>query len=309
MNLKQHLKEKNFFLRNAYEEAYDYDSSNPLSVSLDPLEFGKSIGYDETTTERIMMELVNDGYVTSSLGMGMLMVTNLGLEYLRAIEDEPMSASPFNDTINHTAIENNSKFMKQSEKLDLILRELYKYKNNGKYYSINVICQALNIPIDSSLELNKIAHRLKDDGFINPIFTHNDCSAELTSYGIEYCEENSYSYSGNSIISNNYSISIVNSPNSNIVNQSSNVTINQNISAASQAVEKIRDTISTDTTIDKQKASEILECLNEIQDNLKNNQKPKFAIKSLIDLAGGISSIASWVTILGQFAGIIPIPG
>ena len=198
--------------------------------------------------------------------------------------------------------------MKQSEKLYLILRELYKYKNDGKYYSIGWICQSLNIPLDSLLELNKLAHRLKDDVFINPLFTHNDCSAELTSYGIEYCEENSYTYSGHSIITNNYSISIVNSPNSNIVNQSSNVTITQNITEASQAVEKIRETVALDKTIDKEKAAEILECLNEIQDNLKNNQKPKFAIKSLIDLAGGISSISSWVTTLGQFAGIVPLP-
>jgi hypothetical protein len=306
MNLKQQLKDKNLFLRKAYEAAYEYAPSSPLSVSLDPREFGKSIGFDEIHTERIMMELVADGYVQSSLGMGMLMVTRLGLSYLTEIEDEPMTASLDNENIS---TKSDTKFMKQSEKLDLILRELYKYKNNGKYYSIGWICQTLNIPLDSILELNKLAHRLKDDGFINPMFTHNDCSAELTSYGIEYCEENSYTYSGHSIITNNYSISIVNSPNSNIVNQSSNVSITQNISEASQAVEKIRETVALDTSIDKDRASEILECLNEIQDNLKNNQKPKFAIKSLIDLAGGISSIASWVTTLGQFAGIIPIPG
>jgi len=199
--------------------------------------------------------------------------------------------------------------MKQSEKLDLILRELYKYKNDGEYYSIDWICKTMNIPVDSFLELNKLAHRLKDDRFITPLFAHNDCSAELTSYGIEYCEENSYTYSGHSIITNNYSISIVNSPNSNIVNQSNNVSISQNTSEAIQAVEKIRESVSIDSTIDKEKAAEILECLNEVQDNLRNNQKPKFAIKSLIDLASGISSISSWVTTLGQFAGIIPIPG
>jgi hypothetical protein len=307
MNLKQQLKGKNLFLRKAYEAAYEYAPSSPLSVSLDPREFGKSIGFDDTQTERIMMELVADGFVHSSLGMGMLLVTRLGLEYLREIEDEPLTASTDNEDIITT--NSNSQFMKQSEKLDLILRELYKYKNDGKYYSIGWICETLNIPIDSFLELNKLAHRLNDDGYINTMFRDNDCSAELTSYGIEYCEENSYSYSGHSIITNNYSISIVNSPNSNIVNQSSNVSISQTISEASQAVEKIRDTVALATTIDKNKAAEILECLNEIQDNLRNNQKPKFAIKSLIDLAGGISSISSWVTTLGQFAGIIPIPG
>ncbi len=305
MNLKQQLKDKNLFLRKAYETAYEYAPSNPLSVSLDPREFGKSIGFDEIQTERIMMELVADGYVQSSLGMGMLMVTRLGLSYLTEIEDEPMTASLDNENISPKS---NTKFMKQSEKLDLILRELYKYKNDGKYYSIGWICETHNISLDSVLELNKLAHRLKDDGYINTMFKHNDCMAELTTYGIEYCEEDSYSYSGHSIITNNYSISIVNSPNSNVVNQSSNVNISQNISKASKAVEKIREAIAIDTTIDKNIATEILDCLNEIQESLKNNQKPKFAIKSLINIAGGISSIASWVTILGQFAGLIPLP-
>lgn len=309
MDLKKELKEKNLFLRKAYETAYDYAPSSPLSVNLDPREFGNSIGFDETQTERIMVELVSDGYVQSSLGMGMLLVTRLGLDYLRKIEDEPMTADAIMDKNEIKTINVKSRFMKQSEKLDLILKELYKYKNDGKYYSIGWICESQNIPIDSILELNKLAHRLKDDGYINTMFSHNDCNAELTTYGIEYCEGDSYSYSGNSIITNNYSISIVNSPNSNIVNQSNNVTITQNINEASKAVEKIRETISLDNTIDKQKATEILECLNEIQDSLKNDQKPKFAIKSLLDIASGISSIASWVTVLGQFAGIIPIPG
>ena len=310
MNLKQQLKEKNHFLRKAYETAYEYSPSNPLSVSLKPIEFGESIGFDKITTERIMMELVDDEYVTSSLGMGMLMVTKYGLEYLREIEDEPMTAESIapKDS-NETQTKINTNFMKQSEKLDLILRELYKHKNDGKYYSIGYICQSLNIPLDSSLELNKLAHRLKDDGFIKTIFQRNDCSAELTSYGIEYCEEDSYSYSGHSVITNNYSISIVNSPNSNIVNQSSNVTISQNVSEVHRAIDNIRETVATDATIDKEKATDIIECLNEIQESLKDNKKPKFAIKSLIDLTGGISSIASWITVLGQFAGIIPIPG
>lgn len=308
MNLKQQLREKNLFLRKAYEAACEYAPSSPLSVSLDPVEFGRSIGFEEIHTERIMIELLGEGYVTSSLGMGMLMVTQLGLEYLREIEDEPISAS-LDSNFQKKEKNINSNFMKQSEKLDLILRELYKYKNDGKYYSIDSICETVNIPIDSALELNKIAHRLKNDGYINTMFTHNDCNAELTTHGVEYCEENSYSNSGHSIITNNYSISIVNSPNSNIVNQSNNVSIIQNINEANEAVERIKQVITLDKSIDKGKVSEILECLNEIQDSLQNNQKPKFAIKSLIDIASGISSIGSWVTTLGQFAGIIPILG
>jgi hypothetical protein len=311
MNLAQQLKEKNNFLRKAYEVAFGHSPSSPLSVDINPIVFGKTIGYDEATTERIMNELVDDGYVNSSIGMGSLMVTHLGLSYLREIEDEPMTPSNISNNSNSPILSLPSKqsFMKQSEKLDLMLRELYKYKNNGSYYSLSWICQTIDIPIESDLELNRLAHRLKNDGYINTQFTHNDCNAELTTYGIEYCEEDSYSYSGSPIVTNNYSISITNSPNSNIVSQANNVTITQNISEVGQAIEKIREVVTTDLALNRQTASDILECLNEIQDTLKGNKMPKFAVKSLIDITGGISSIASWVVILGQFAGLIPIPG
>jgi low affinity Fe/Cu permease len=195
--------------------------------------------------------------------------------------------------------------MKQLEKLDLILRELYKYKNNGGYYSIKDICEEANIPIDSDLEINKLAHRLKDDGLIEPLFTFNDASATLSSYGIDYCEGDSYSYSGHSVITNNYSVSIVNSPNSNIINQSSNTQINQNISNINETIESIREHITSDTTIEKTKASEILECLNEIQEAIKNGQKPKYSIKSLLDVGSGISSIGAWLTTLAQYGGLM----
>jgi len=195
--------------------------------------------------------------------------------------------------------------MKQSEKLDLILRELYKYKNSGNYQSIVFICQSLEIPLNSILELRNLSKRLETDGYIKTLFQRNDCYAELTSYGIEYCEETSYSYSGHSVITNNYSISIVNSPNSNIVHQSSNIEIFQNSEDINQIIEKIRGTITIDNAISSDTAANILDCLNEIQECVKSQIKPKFAIKSLIDISGSISSIASWVTTLGQLLGNI----
>lgn len=190
--------------------------------------------------------------------------------------------------------------MKQSEKLDLILNELFKYKNDGNYHSIGAICETLKIPINSNIELINLAHRLKNDGYINTLFQSGDCYATLTTYGIEYCEEDSYSYKGSAIITNIYSISVVNSPNSNIVNQSNNTTITQNISEINDVVEKIKEIVSTDSTINKELAENILECLKEIQDGLQNNRKPKFAIQSLINIAGNIASIGSYLTNLAQ---------
>lgn len=196
--------------------------------------------------------------------------------------------------------------MKQSEKLDLILRELYQYKNDGTRRSIGFICRSINIPLDTYNEIHTLTGKLKNDGYVKANFLNNDCNAELTSHGIEYCEENSYSYNGNSLITSNYSISIINSPYSNIVNKSSYTNITQNFSEANYAVEKIRKFITNDNAFDIKQVTEMLECLNEIQESLKINRRPKFAIKSLLDITADISSISIWATTLAQFAGIIP---
>ena len=48
--------------------------------------------------------------------------------------------------------------------------------------------------------------------------------------------------------------------------------ITQNIGEVNQAIEKIRETIENDNTIEKSKTAEIIECLNEIQESLRNCQ-------------------------------------
>lgn len=96
--------------------------------------------------------------------------------------------------------------MKQSEKLDLVLRELYKTKNDRIPYSISRIFHNLNIPLDSTSEPLTIAEHLEQDGFIKAFTMLVDCDALLTSRGILFCQENSYSSPGHSILTNNYSV-------------------------------------------------------------------------------------------------------
>ena len=86
MLLQKQLQEKNEFLRKSYEVAVEYSPASPLSVNIDPIELGESIGLNEATTTRIMHELVEDGYVRSGIGMGILFVTQQGLNYLRHLE-------------------------------------------------------------------------------------------------------------------------------------------------------------------------------------------------------------------------------
>ncbi|MEC5158044.1 hypothetical protein [Chryseobacterium sp. MP_3.2] len=69
--------------------------------------------------------------------------------------------------------------MKQLEKLDLILKTLHTNQNS----TIEDICETQNIPLNSIDEIQILAKRLEDENYIRVFAT-------ITSYGIEYCEEN-----------------------------------------------------------------------------------------------------------------------
>jgi hypothetical protein len=115
--------------------------------------------------------------------------------------------------------------MKQSKMLDLILKRLYNYKHDGTYYSITEILQ--NYGLNPTFqEVFTIGKRLEADGLIDFLGHPDDVLGQLTSTGIDYVEEDSYTSRGKAIINNNYNISIANSPHSTVINQSSNVNIN-----------------------------------------------------------------------------------
>jgi HEPN domain-containing protein len=188
--------------------------------------------------------------------------------------------------------------MKQSEKLDLILKELYKHKHDGKFHSISEICNYLKMSVIENEEIFSLAQRLKNDCYINLQFSHDDAFASLTSYGIEYCEEDSYTYKGHSIITNNY-INVTNSPNANVVSNSSNVTITiTNYGEIKNKITEIKEAVGklTDETIKQ----EVLDCIEEIETNIEAGRKPKFAFASLINIAGSLSGVGLLIIELGK---------
>jgi len=190
--------------------------------------------------------------------------------------------------------------MKQTEKLDLILRELYKHRYNGNSYPIEGICQTLGIAVSGKYEVLSLAHLLNDKGLINlTLLSQSRVHASLTSYGVQYCEGDSFTFSGHSVITNNYTMNINNSPNSAIVSSSNNVTIT--ITNHGEIKNKIQEIKEAAAGVDSDEIrNNILECLEEINNNIENNKKPKFAFSALITLATGITKVAPLVTELGH---------
>ena len=101
--LKKLLQDKNTFLLEAYKNALEFSPSGPLSVTIRPIEFGESIGFDANSTRRIVQELVSDGYLTSTLGMKQIMVTSEGLRYLNKLESSDRKETPINLSIGNNS--------------------------------------------------------------------------------------------------------------------------------------------------------------------------------------------------------------
>jgi hypothetical protein len=190
--------------------------------------------------------------------------------------------------------------MKQSEMLDVILRYLYERRNSRVEYSIASILEESNIVVDYN-EMARLANQLKIDGFIElNVLSQKLKKAKITSKGITYCEEGSYSSKGKGqTVVNNYHI--IDSPQANIVVGSSQVTINQEQhDKAENIIREIRETISHDQTVDLFLKKEILECLTEIESGIANKKAPKFAIKSLLGMGSDIASISGLALNLAQ---------
>jgi hypothetical protein len=133
--------------------------------------------------------------------------------------------------------------MKQVEILDLLLKGLYE-EGKDDYRSLAMIINKNNIPVETIDELRRLAKRLENDGLIGkPIFTRTDISARLTSYGVDYCEGDSYTYSGSAIINNTYNINIENSSDTTIVSQSEHVKINLSQSDIKNELSEIVDLV------------------------------------------------------------------
>jgi len=187
--------------------------------------------------------------------------------------------------------------MKQTEKLDLILKHLYEFKFDGKYYSINAILEnaGCRVSFDEALALAK---RLSNAGYINIMQVKYNVSATITSEGAEYCEKDSYTYGGSAVIYNRYEMRIENSPGANLINQSSNITIDSRVNAIDDVLKKILSALDEDESIETLKKEDIKELIVEIRNNLNTGKVPKFGIQSLIALIGDISSMSGLVLTL-----------
>ena len=118
--------------------------------------------------------------------------------------------------------------MKQSEQLDLILKYLYQFKNNNVFYKMDRICTEANIPTENKTEQDRLRRRLVSDNYVQSLSFGDGEKIRINTYGIDYCENDSYTLRGHSIVTNNYTTHITGSPNSSVITNSEDVNITNN---------------------------------------------------------------------------------
>ena len=167
---------------------------------------------------------------------------------------------------------------------------------------LDTICELDSIPLVSVDELHKLADRLEGDNYIECTWIQAGIYAQLTSYGVEYCEEDSYSFKGHSIVTNNNNyFTISESPFANIVSASNNVKIQaNNYGELKSKFTELKEKIISDATISESQKTEILECIEEVQDSVDAGKKPKFSFRQLTKQASNISGVSSLLLQIGQ---------
>lgn len=182
---KQHRRERDHFLSKAYEQAVTDAPEDPLSVTRDPIDFGSSLGFDEATTTRIMLNLVDEGLVMSSLGLGMLMITAKGRRYLEQLhgDDDPRLNPPViinNITADNSStvqVANSSTHVKQTatrgdgiqearmfaDRLGMALPEIQKVAPAEQFAELKDELEFLKRKLDSPAPPRSVIKTIKDE--------------------------------------------------------------------------------------------------------------------------------------------------
>lgn len=187
--------------------------------------------------------------------------------------------------------------MKQPEKLDFILKELFStYKTTGDLWhgrDIQTIFKDKGLIISSD-EADALGARLDSEGLIIGNPTKSGFYPRLTSQGIEYIEEDSFSKRGTPVT--HLSFNINNSPGANIIHSSSNVSINTTSKEIVEILEKIYAAVQVSSEVDEELQRETLGRIDEIKEHIIATERiPNFALNDLLSKASDIVSIASFL--------------
>jgi hypothetical protein len=174
-------------------------------------------------------------------------------------------------------------------------------KYDGKHYNVYTILTEQGIETNRD-EVFALGKQLVEKGLVTRLENKSSMDIYINGKGVSFVDKDSYSDPGISL-ANNSGISISGSTNTNIIQNSSNVSISQSADAVNKIIEKILEQLQNET-VEAERLQDIKDCLVEIRESVAHNIKPKFAFRESIKMTSNFSSIGSFVLFLGQTIGL-----
>lgn len=185
--------------------------------------------------------------------------------------------------------------MTEKQKIDIILRGLYEFKGTKTFCSPTKF-----LPELSSDDSMRIAAWLRNNGFVNSP-GNSGFMMRLTSDGVMYCEDDSQSSPGNSVMAITY-VQNINSPGSTIQVGIQGQVLYPNITEIQSQIDAIRKEIDVLSGINTNMVSEIGQCLDEIAAKVEDRKPvPGFIwdwlsrIETITSLADKVASLHSLI--------------
>ena len=203
--------------------------------------------------------------------------------------------------------ENLSDTMSETGKLIAILKWLYPRRHQGGMcIKLEAIMEELNI-FESREEAERIADELTHRrlAIINPIEEGAGLVRGITSQGIGYCNDSSFTKSSELSNSVSYTVNAYNAVvgnNNNGIQQSTTMT-----NEAGELVRKILEGISSESQLRKEEKEELIEHVIDIKERLESGQKvTNFQWKALIGNTANLVAVADFALKLAQLSGFVP---
>lgn len=184
--------------------------------------------------------------------------------------------------------------MTEKQKIDIILRGLYEFKGTKTFCAPTMF-----LPDLSSNDSMRIAAWLRNNGFVNSP-GNSGFMMRLTSDGIMYCEDDSQSSPGSSVMAITY-VQNINSPGSTIQVGIQGQVLYPNITEIQGQIDAIRKEIEGLHGISNNMVSEIGQCLDEIAAKVDDRRPVPGFVWDWLSRIDTITSLADKVQILRKF--------
>ncbi len=176
--------------------------------------------------------------------------------------------------------------MKETKKLDIILRGLYEYRGSDSNIAPHYFLNDLTLQDEI-----RLARWLLDEGLVKGTITQDGARLKITSDGVIYCEDDSVSHPGSPVIAITY-VQNFDSPGSTIQVGVIGQLMYPNILDIQQQINGLRSQLAAESDFTQTMVSEIGECLDEIASKVEDRKPvPEFYWKWLGRIADGTSLV------------------